>query len=53
MSEPRRLVAVLRQQQLERRLGMAEPAGRVQPRRETKTDRGRVGCSRIDPGDLH
>ena len=53
MSEPGRLVAVLRQQQLERRLRMAEPPGRVQPRRKTKTDRGRVDCGRIDPGDLH
>ena len=53
MSEPGRLVAVLRQQQLERRLRMAEPPGRVQPRRETKTDGRRVDCGRIDPGDLH
>ena len=53
MGEPGRLVAILRQQQLERRLGMAEPPRRVQSRRDPKADRGSVGCGRIDPCDLH
>ena len=53
MGQPGRLVSIFRQQQLERRLGVAEPAGRVQPRGEPEADGGGIGDGRVDAGDLH
>ena len=44
---------ILGEQQLERRLGPAEPPGRVDARREPEADRGLVDRRRIDAGDAH
>jgi hypothetical protein len=47
------LVGVLGQQQCERGFGPAEPPGRVDARREPKTDRRLVDRRRIDAADSH
>ena len=44
---------VVGQQQLERRLGPAEPAGGVDPRREPEADRALVAGGRVDARDAH
>ena len=51
--EPIRLGAVLGEQQLEREVGPAEPAGRVDPRRQPERDRGRVDDRGIHVGRPH
>ena len=51
--QPRGLALVVGQQELERGAGMAEPAGRVDPRREPERDRARVDRGGVDAADPH
>jgi hypothetical protein len=53
LGEPLRLGVVLGQEQRERGLGPAQPAGRVDARREPEPDRALVDGGRVDPGDAH
>ena len=53
MGQATRLVWILGDQQLERGVGMTEPAGGIQPRREPEADGGGVDGCRIDSSDLH
>ena len=51
--EPRRFLAIVGEQQLERRRRMAEPSGRVDPRREPEPDRAGVDDRGIDVRRAH
>ena len=51
--EPARLLAIVAQEQLERRLRPAEPPRRVDARRESKADRTFVARRRIDARHAH
>ena len=51
--EPAGVVAVVREQQLERGAWVAEPAGRVDARAEPEADGARVDGGRVDPGGAH
>ena len=53
VGEPASLLAVGREEQLERRARVTEPAGRVDPRCQPETDLAGVDRRRIDARDAH
>ena len=53
VGEPARLIAILCEQQVQRRARVAEPAGRVDPRREAEPHLPGVDRRRVDPRHAH